>query len=148
MVRTDGKIATEDDWSQENLLHHYPKSKYLAEKLFWEQAEKHKEELEFVSILPSLVTGPAFAKHGNSSEAFISEILNGGYPGIPTPSTEYAAVDVRDVAVAHVNALEHADAKGKRFIVSGYNIKNDQVFEILRSKYGEHYNIPSNTIDA
>jgi dihydroflavonol-4-reductase len=36
MVRTDGKVATEDDWSQENLLHHYPKSKYLAEKLFWE----------------------------------------------------------------------------------------------------------------
>ncbi len=41
--------------------------------------------MEFVSILPSLVTGPAFTKHGNSSEAFVSEILNGGYPGIPTP---------------------------------------------------------------
>lgn len=36
MVRTDGKVANEDDWSQENLLYHYPKSKYLAEKLFWE----------------------------------------------------------------------------------------------------------------
>lgn len=30
IVRTDGKLANEDDWSQENLLHHYPKSKYLA----------------------------------------------------------------------------------------------------------------------
>ena len=36
MVRTDGKVATEEDWSQENLLQHYPKSKYLAEKLFWQ----------------------------------------------------------------------------------------------------------------
>lgn len=35
IVRTDGKIANEDDWSEEHLLHHYPKSKYLAEKLFW-----------------------------------------------------------------------------------------------------------------
>lgn len=63
-------------------------------------AEKYKDQLEFVSVLPSLVLGPAFTKHGNSSEAFISDILNGGYPGIPTPSAEYSTVDVRDLAVA------------------------------------------------
>jgi hypothetical protein len=55
-----------------------------------------------VSILPSLVTGPAFTKHSNSSEAFVSEVLNGGYPGIPTPATGYAAVDVRDVAIGQL----------------------------------------------
>lgn len=54
--------------------------------------------MEFVSVLPSLVIGPAFSKHGNSSEALVSEILNGGFPGIPTPSTEYSIVDVRDAA--------------------------------------------------
>lgn len=84
--------------------------------------------MDFISVLPSLVTGPALAKHGNSSEAFVSEILNGGYPGVPTPSTQYVAVDVRDVAVGHVNALEHPDAKGKRYIVSGYAVTTDQVF--------------------
>ena len=52
-----------------------------------------------------MVTGPPFSSHGISSEALVSEILNGGFPGIPTPPTEYAAVDVRDVAVGHVNAL-------------------------------------------
>lgn len=71
-VRSDGKVPNEEDWSDPNLLHHYPKSKYLAEKAFWEEAEKHKDELEFVSILPSLVLGPAFAVHGNSTEAFVS----------------------------------------------------------------------------
>ena len=45
LVRTDGKVANESDWSDEKLLHHYPKSKFLAEKLFWEEAEKHKGEL-------------------------------------------------------------------------------------------------------
>ena len=96
-----------------------------------------------------MVTGPAFTKHGNSSEAFVSEVLNGGYPGIPTPATQYAAVDVRDVAVGHVNALEYPEAKGKRYIISGYNLKNTEVFEILRSKYGPlGYNIPTNEIDA
>jgi hypothetical protein len=54
-----------------------------------------------------MVTGPAFSKHGNSSEAFIADILSGGYPGIPTPSTDYTAVDVRDVGIAHIKALEY-----------------------------------------
>lgn len=52
-----------------------------------------------------MVTGPAFVRHGNSSEAFISNILNGTYPGVPSPATTYAAVDVRDVAIGHIKAL-------------------------------------------
>jgi dihydroflavonol-4-reductase len=135
LVRTDGKTPDENDWSEEKLLHHYPKSKFLAEKLFWTEAEKHGDKLEFVSVLPSLVIGPAFSKHGNSSEAFIADILNGGYPGIPTPSTQYAAVDVRDVGVAHVQALEYPEAKGKRYIVSGFSLKTDELFDILKKKY-------------
>jgi nucleoside-diphosphate-sugar epimerase len=57
-------------------------------------------------------------------------------------------VDVRDVAIGHVNALEHPDAKGKRYIISGFGVLTSEVFEILRAKYGEHYKIPSNPIDA
>lgn len=102
-----------------------------------------------MSVLPSLVTGPAFTKHGNSSEAFVSDVLNGGFPGIPTPATEYSAVDVRDVAIGHVNALEYPEAKGKRYIISGFALENTQVFEILRQKYEPlGYNIPKNNIDA
>ena len=56
-------------------------------------------------MLPSLVMGPPLSKHGNSSEAFIADILNGGYPGIPTPPITYSVVDVRDTAVALVKAL-------------------------------------------
>jgi len=32
---------------------------------------------------------------------------------------------VRDVATAHVNALELATAAGKRYIISGYKIKSN-----------------------
>ena len=67
LVRKDNKVVNEDDWSDETLLQFYPKSKYLAEKLFWAEAEKHGEELDFVAVLPSLVVGPACSKHGNSS---------------------------------------------------------------------------------
>lgn len=48
-----------------------------------------------------------------------------------------------------MNALEYPAANGKRYIISGYNLKNTEVFEILRSKYGPlGYNIPTNEIDA
>ncbi len=56
---------------------------------------------------------------------------------------------MRDVAVGHVNALEYPEAKGKRYIISGFNLENTKVFDILREKYGSlGYNIPSNEIDA
>lgn len=45
LLRTDGKVPCEEDWSDPNLLHHYPKSKYLAEKTFWELAEKNQDKL-------------------------------------------------------------------------------------------------------
>lgn len=105
--------------------------------------------MEFVSVLPSLVVGPPFSRHGNSSEAFVADILSGGYPGIPTPSTQYAAVDVRDAAIGHVKALEYPDAKGKRYIISGFKLTTEQLFDILRTKYEAlGYKIPSNLIDA
>jgi dihydroflavonol-4-reductase len=67
LVRSDGKIPNEDDWSEEQLIKSYPKGKFLAEKFFWAEADKHGDELEFVSVLPSMVIGPAFTKHGINS---------------------------------------------------------------------------------
>jgi dihydroflavonol-4-reductase len=149
MVRTDGKTPNENDWSEENLLRDYPKSKYLAEKLFWAEAEKHGKELEFVSVLPNLVIGPAFSKHGNFSEAFIADVLNTDYPGIPSPNSKYTVVDVRDVGVGHVQALEYPEATGKRYILSGSSLTTDELFDILRKKYQpQGYKIPNNHIDA
>lgn len=93
--------------------------------------------------------GPAFSRHGNSSEAFVSEILNGGYPGVPTPSTQYATVDVRDAALAHILALEHPEAAGKRYIVSGFSLQTHEVFNLLREKYApQGYKVPTAEIDA
>lgn len=68
---------------------------------------------------------------------------------MPTPSTEYSAVDVRDAAIAHVKALEYKEAKGKRFIVSGFKLQSHDLFNLLRQKYEpQGYKIPTNLIDA
>ena len=75
--------------------------------------------------------------------------MSGGYPGIPTPSTDYTAVDVRDVGIAHVKVLEYKEATGKRFIISGFKLPSHDLFNILRQKYEpQGYKIPSKLIDA
>jgi dihydroflavonol-4-reductase len=79
----------------------------------------------------------------------VADILSGTYPGVPSPSTQYAAVDVRDVAIGHIRALEHPAAKGKRYAISGFHLQTDSLFSILRSKYEpQGYKIPSNPITA
>ncbi len=100
------RILDENDWSDVTKCFHYPKSKILAEKAAWNIYEKNKDKIQFVSVLPSLVLGPLYSKHGNSSEAILVEILNGSklnsvllinklinirlaYPGIPKPDCTY-----------------------------------------------------------
>ena len=68
---------------------------------------------------------------------------------MPTPPTQYAAVDVRDAAIGHIRALESPTAKGKRYIISGFSLQTDEMFNILRNKYEpQGYKIPSNQITA
>ena len=73
----DKRILDENDWSDVTKCFNYPKSKILAEKAAWSIYEKNKDKIQFVSVLPSLVLGPLFSRHGNSSEALIVEILRG-----------------------------------------------------------------------
>ena len=45
-------------------------------------------------------------------------------------------VDVRDVAKAHVLAIQTEDAKNKRFILMAKNMYRNEVAEILKSEFG------------
>lgn len=57
--------------------------------------------------------------------------------GLPYIQQPY--VDVRDVAMAHLQAVKMEEAAGKRFIVAeGFHFVK-QVGKILKEKYGEHY---------
>ncbi len=45
--------------------------------------------------------------------------------------------------------MEYPEAKGKRYIISGFPLENIKVFDILRQKYGPlGYNVSTNLIDA
>ena len=59
--------------------------------------------------------GPAFVGAGFSSGDLIVNLVNGKYPGLPRISVP--VVDVRECAIAHLNAIKIQEAANKRFVL-------------------------------
>ncbi|TGK05172.1 NAD-dependent epimerase/dehydratase family protein [Leptospira langatensis] len=104
----------------------YAISKTLSEKLAWELAEQLG--LNLVTILPGTIVGPQFAQP-TSSLKLIQDILKGQLPFAPKMTFSY--VDVRDVAMAHLQAYENPQAKG-RYIATGETLSVSQVCKLVK----------------
>ena len=135
----------EDCWSDVNVIPVYMKSKNLAEKAAWEFYKKQdpSSKMEVTVINPGLILGPSLIATDFSSGELIRQMLMGIMPGVPDFMGQI--VDVRDVAIAEVNALEKPESNGKRFILVSSGMLMIEVANILREKYGKlGYKIPSN----
>lgn len=114
------RVYNEDDWVDENLVEPYSRSKILAEKAahkFIEELpqEGGKRKLELVVINPSYVLGPLLTNNLSSSVLGIKRLLDKSSPGVPR--FNMAVCDVRDVALAHVKALEKPEYVGRRYLI-------------------------------
>ena len=107
---------SEDDWSDPDWdgITTYARSKTLAEKAAWELAETHG--LNLATINPGLITGPALGRGYGTSVEVIERLLKGKDPMLARIG--FAVVDVGDVALAHLRALENDAAKGHRHILA------------------------------
>ena len=117
----DDYTYTEDHWTDVNSQigkDAYMKSKTLAEKAAWDFLKDLPEEerFEMATINPSFVVGPSLCGPGYTSMKIVADTVTGKHPGMIKVMMNF--VDVRDVAVAHIKALETPDAAGKRFITS------------------------------
>ena len=56
--------------------------------------------------------------------------------GIP-PTGTYAWIDVRDVALAHVRAMEVPEAANKRFFITAGFFSNKEISDIIGEKFPE-----------
>jgi len=141
----EDKVMNENLWSDLSKCSPYAKSKTLAEKAAWDFHEKNKDKIDIVVIQPTAVFGPMLTKQENPWNTFILEILKGTFPGVPENTTA-PAVDVRDVAEAHINAML-ADVKGKRIIVNNKTISFAEIVDILRKEFEKYgYSMPSKKV--
>ncbi len=146
-IGNSDKISTEETWSNEEECPAYPKSKVRAERAAWDFFNKNKDKMEMTVVNPSLVLGPVFIKHGNSSETLITDILNGEYPGVM--DVKLAISDVRDVAEGHYRAMFEECANGKRFIIAGEDVSMEKVISLLKDEFGKYgYNIVDKHVNA
>jgi nucleoside-diphosphate-sugar epimerase len=107
-------------------LNDYMKSKTLAEKVAWEyQAEQAPGSFDLVTILPTFIMGPAPCGDG-TSVGFMKSVLNGSQSEIPRGMRGF--VDVRDVAMAHLKAIQIPEAANQRFILYNERVPSPTVY--------------------
>jgi nucleoside-diphosphate-sugar epimerase len=125
IVYPKGKVINEKTWVDASLedVHAsgenaYRVSKVFAEKALWEFVEKEKPNFQATSIIPPIIFGPSLGELNspdalNLSSGVAYKILTGQLP------QDYIieCVDVRDLARAHVVAIQTAASSGKRWLI-------------------------------
>lgn len=135
----------ETNWTQlENGPHvPYIQSKTIAEQAAWDYINSEGAGLEMATICPSAVMGPIMSKDVSTSIGLVLQPLQGKIPGLPR--MHQGVVDVRDIAAAHIAAMEKPEAAGERFIVSEASLWLTEVGEILAEAFPDR-KIPSRQI--
>jgi len=150
---------SESDWNpitldqaEQNPSNGYRASKTFAEKAAWEFVEKEKPNFTLSTMNPPLVLGP-IVHYLNSLDALntsnqrVRNLIQGKCKEeIPDTGT-FIWVDVRDLALAHVKALEVPEAAGKRFFITTGYFSNKEVCEIIRKNFPEfHDELPAKDV--
>lgn len=150
-----GHTYSEDDWNPITLesaykdpASGYRASKTFAEKAAWEFVENERPRFTISSINPPLVFGP-IKQFLNSLDALntsnqrIRNLITGQWKDAIPDTGNFFFVDVRDVALAHVRAMERPEAAGKRFFVTAGHFSNKELVEVVRKNFPELKGIPS-----
>ena len=136
------ETATEEYWNTTSTLKHqaYSYSKTLAEKEAWKIAEA-QDHWDLVVINPSFVIGPGVSPVNTSASFDLVKQLGDGTMKSGLPAFNFAMVDVRDIADAHIAAAYTPEANG-RHIVSNTEHYLLEIAQMLQQKYGSIYPFP------
>ncbi|XP_057499487.1 cinnamoyl-CoA reductase CAD2-like isoform X3 [Actinidia eriantha] len=107
----------------------YPLSKTLAEEAAWKFAKEYG--IDMITMNPGWVIGPLLQRTLNSTVEVVFNLINGAKS---YPNAFYRWVDVRDVASAHIQALEISSASG-RYCVVDKAAHFSEVVKILHQLY-------------
>lgn len=139
---------TENDWTilDGPGVDAYGKSKTLAERAAWDFIAAEGGALELTTMLPVAVMGPVLGHDISGANHVIQRMLNGAMPAVP--NLFIPIVDVRDVAAAHILAMNHAQAAGERLLLSnGPALAMQEIAAIIKSELGDSAGrVPSRTM--
>eukprot|EP00826_Nyctotherus_ovalis_P004671 TRINITY_DN11028_c0_g4_i1.p1 TRINITY_DN11028_c0_g4~~TRINITY_DN11028_c0_g4_i1.p1 ORF type:complete len:386 (-),score=86.44 TRINITY_DN11028_c0_g4_i1:104-1261(-) len=142
-VQSIGKAAkeiyTEDDWTDLTTATPYYKSKAMAEKVAWDYYNSlPADRFRLTCILPGLIFGPVLITSDFTSGEVVKRLLTGTMPLIPR--INYGIVDVRDVTLAHLRAIECGKkSDGQRYICcSEANMWFEEIADVLRKEFGKY----------
>ena len=135
-------VYTEADWNDRSSLRRNPYyySKLMAERGAWDFMKKGAHgAFDLVVINPFLVIGPSMIAALNTSSRVFADLLNGEYPGIM--DFAWGMVDVRDVASAHLRALE-IDAAHGRYLCAADTVTMRHLIDLFRENGYRGYKLP------
>lgn len=117
-----GHGYSEEDWSPETACLPYEQSKLFAESAAWDFVKELPNEKKFdlAVINPAFVQGPILTDSVGTSVDIIKRLLIGDIPG--SFNINFCLVDVRDVAQAHIVAMEKPECNGSRYILASGTI--------------------------
>jgi nucleoside-diphosphate-sugar epimerase len=136
------KEFTEEHFNTTSSLKHQPYSfsKVQAEKEAW-KIHSEQDKWSLVVINPSFVMGPSLTGRSNSeSLQLMKDLLSGKYR-FGAPELYFGFVDVRDVAKAHVLALENENLTG-RFILAERVASFMDLVAVVNRNFPKQYKLP------
>jgi dihydroflavonol-4-reductase len=141
----DSKVFNEEEWSRTDRdIGAYEKSKTIAERDAWDFVKGLESDnaLELSVINPGLILGPILDEDYSTSGEVIRKLMRREYPGCPDLS--WPAVDVRDVADAHLAAMTTPKAAGMRFCCAIENASMQDIALILNKQFANRgYKVPT-----
>lgn len=154
-----GHTYSEKDWNPVTMeqavqdpITAYEASKTFAERSAWEFLERHSPQFGITTMCPPMVFGPlvqpvdlGYLGIGNG---MILDFVRGRSTDKIPENFLFGWVDVRDVALCHVLAVENlGPAADQRFFLAAGRYSNRQVLQAIRSQFPEyHHLLPAESI--
>ena len=135
----ESTVYTDEHWTVTNDPKHpslaYIESKTLAEKAAWDfvQSLPSEKSFELTTINPTAVLGPMISKSSCTSADIVRQIITGELQGLPDLTLDI--VCIYDVVKAHMLAMTHPEAAGKRFMVHGAQLNIREVAAIIKEEF-------------